>query len=216
MKNKIIRLAPILLIIAIAFLAIALIVTVGRNLMGASNNNSAQVETSKEDLDAGIKGLLSTEDGRSVKMTVRGPITAREDSKYYTVEVSKKHRVLKTFRGYQFTDVIDDVVKENDFKAYEEFVYALNKANMMKGTEFVGEADDLRGVCATGHIYDFAILKDGKVEKHLWTSTCDGAKGSLAANKDQLQNLFVSQFPENEKVVKDLGVNKKSNSLFGF
>ena len=85
---------------------------------------------------------------------------------------------------------------------------ALNKANMMKGTAFSGEADDLAGVCATGHLYDFSILKGDNVEKHLWTSTCSGSKGSLLANTKQLQNLFITQVPGNEQIVRDLGINE--------
>lgn len=216
MKEKLIRLAPILLIIAIAIFSIALIVSLGRMMFGGEENSQNQ-ETSQEIKDESVSQLLSNEEGRSVKMTVRGPITAREDSKYYTVEISKDKRAIATYKGYQFTDVIDSISLENDAKAYEEFTHALNKANMMKGKEFVGEADDLRGVCATGHIHDFAILKDGEVKKHLWTSTCEGSKGSLSANKDQLQNLFISQIPNNSQIVKDLGVSKdKSRGLFGF
>lgn len=216
MKEKLIRIAPILLIIAIAIFSIALIVSLGRMMMGGNGETSNQ-ESSQEIVDESVSQLLENKEGRSVRLTVRGPITAREDSKYYTVEVSNSARVLKTYRGYQFTDVIDKVELPNDGKAYEEFVFALNKANMMKGKQFTGDADDLRGVCATGHIYDFAILKDGEVKKHLWTSTCEGAKGSLAANKDQLQNLFISQIPNNSQIVKDLGVgSNKKNGILGF
>ncbi|MDO4901985.1 MAG: hypothetical protein Q4A21_00260 [bacterium] len=214
MKEKIIRLAPILLIIAIAIFSIALIVSLGRMMFGGDGEQTQQ-ETSTEVKDESVEQLLKNEEGRSVKMTVRGPITAREDSKYYTVDVSNSARSLKTYKGYQFTDVIDKLDLPNDAKAYDEFIFALNKANMMKGKQFVGEADDLRGVCATGHVYDFAILKDGEVKKHLWTSTCEGAKGSLAANKDQLQNLFISQIPNNAQIVKDLGVEKKRGGVFG-
>lgn len=220
MKSKLIRLAPILLIIAIAIFSIALIVTIGRSLMGGNSNNNAsnsQTEASKEEIDASVKSLLSLDDGRSVRMKVRGPITAKEDSKYYIVEVSKKNRILRTFRGYDFVDVIDDVVLDNNKAAYEEFVNALNRANMMAGTAFTGEADNLLGICATGHIHEFAILKDGNVEKRLWTSTCSGSAGSLKANKDQLQNLFIAQIPNNEQIVKDLGISSsKKSGLFGF
>ena len=79
---------------------------------------------------------------------------------------------------------------------------------MMKGTPFSGEADDLAGVCATGHLYDFLMLKDDKTEKHLWTSTCSGSKGSLIANTRQLQNLFIAQVPGHEQIVRDLGINE--------
>ena len=201
MKEKLIRLAPILLIIAIAILAITAIVSVGQMFFGGEGE---QAQTSQEK-DESVAELLKVEAGRSVRMRVRGPIKANEDARSYAVEVSPSARNLKVFKGYSDA-VIDQVNLENTNVAYEEFVHALNKANMMKGSALTGEADDLRGICATGHIYDFAILKDGEVVKHLWTSTCSGSKGSLLANTKQLQDLFALQIPDFDKKVKDLGV----------
>ena len=109
---------------------------------------------------------------------------------------------------FQNGEVIKEVKLDNNTESYTQFVNALNKANMMKGTPFSGEADDLAGVCATGHLYDFSMLKDDKTEKHLWTSTCSGSKGSLIANTKQLQNLFIAQVPGNEQIVRDLGINE--------
>jgi hypothetical protein len=213
MKSKLIRIAPILLIIAIAILAITAIVSIGRMMLGGGSNQPAQ---KTEEQEASIVELLKNEVGRSVKMTVRGPIVANEDARSYTVEISNSQRSLKTYKGYT-AEVIDDVKLDNNSAAYDELVYALNKANMMKGVALTGEADDLRGICASGHTYDFAILKNGEVVKHLWTSTCAGSKGSLDANVEQLQNLFISQIPNNSQIVRDLGISKKSNtnSLFG-
>ncbi len=213
MKSKLIRIAPILLIIAIAILAITAIVSIGRMMLGGGSNQPSQ---KTEEQEASIVELLKNEVGRSVKMTVRGPIVANEDARSYTVEISNSQRSLKTYKGYT-AEVIDDVKLDNNSAAYDELVYALNKANMMKGVALTGEADDLRGICASGHTYDFAILKNGEVVKHLWTSTCAGSKGSLDANVEQLQNLFISQIPNNSQIVRDLGISKKSNtnSLFG-
>ena len=202
-----------MLIIAIAILAITAIVSIGRMMLGGGSNQPAQ---KTEEQEASIVELLKNEVGRSVKMTVRGPIVANEDARSYTVEISNSQRSLKTYKGYT-AEVIDDVKLDNNSAAYDELVYALNKANMMKGVALTGEADDLRGICASGHTYDFAILKNGEVVKHLWTSTCAGSKGSLDANVEQLQNLFISQIPNNSQIVRDLGISKKSNtnSLFG-
>lgn len=203
MKEKIIKIAPILLIIVIAVLAIAALVSLSQSLFGEDQNPTVKLEQ-----DSSTQSLLSSRAGRSVKMTVRGPIVASENFRSYVVEVSPTARRLTTYKGY-VEEAIDNVVLENNVKSYEEFVYALHKANMVLGKSLTGDADDLRGVCASGHIYDFAILDEGKTEKHLWTSTCAGSKGSLKANVAQLQNLFISQIPNNNKIVKDLGVGKK-------
>lgn len=206
MKEKLIRLAPILLIVAIAILSIILIVNLGRMMFGSGDSSNKSSETSQQEQDTSTKELLTVETGRSVKMTVRGPIVANEDARSYSVEVSPSGRSLKVLKGYN-GEVINQKDHANTSVSYDEFIHALNKANMMKGEALTGEADDLRGVCAGGHIYDFAILKDGEVVKHLWTSTCGGSKGSLLANTKQLQDLFASQIPEFKKVVNDLGVS---------
>lgn len=212
MKEKLIRIAPILLIIAIAILSIITVVTIVNAFINGGNSTPSQVqqtnsEASKEDNSASSKELLSIEQDRSVKMAVRGSIVAQENFRSYTVEVSPKFRKLTTYKGY-IGEVIKEVKFENNAESYTQFVNALNKANMMKGTTFSGEADDLAGVCATGHLYDFSILKGDNVEKHLWTSTCSGSKGSLLANTKQLQNLFITQVPGNEQIVRDLGINE--------
>ena len=158
MKEKLIRIAPILLIIAIAILSIITVVTVVNAFMNGGNNNQSQQagdDSSKEE-DKSVKDLLSVEQNRSVKMAVRGPIVAQENFRSYTVEVSPTYRKLITYKGY-----LDEVIKEvnlgNNSESYTQFVNALNKANMMKGVAFSGAADDLAGVCATGHLYDFKI-----------------------------------------------------------
>ena len=78
MKSKLIRIAPILLIIAIAILAITAIVSIGRMMLGGGSNQPAQ---KTEEQEASIVELLKNEVGRSVKMTVRGPIVANEDAR---------------------------------------------------------------------------------------------------------------------------------------
>lgn len=207
MKEKITRIAPILLIIVIAFLAIAALVSVGQMFFGedSQTENKTNQTAQTEKKDESVQNLLKSDMSRSVKMTVRGPIVANENFRSYSVNITPNTRTLTTHKGY-LGEVIDNISLDNNTKAYDEFVFALNKANMMRGESLSGEEDDLRGVCATGHTYDFAILKDGNVEKHLWTSTCDGSKGSLKANVRQLQNLFILQIPDNNKIVKDLGM----------
>ena len=206
MKEKIIRLAPILLIVAIAILSIILIVNLGRMMFGSDDSSKKQSDSSKVE-DSSVKELLTVDASRSVKMIVRGPIVSSEDARSYSIEVSPSARSLKVLKGYN-GEIVDQKDYANSNIAYDEFVHALNKANMMKGTSLTGEDDDLRGVCARGHVYDFAIMKDEKIVKHLWTSTCAGSKGSLIANTKQLQSLFSSQIPDFKKVVNDLGVSE--------
>ena len=59
-----------------------------------------------------------------------------------------------------------------------------------------GDANDTRGVCAGGILYEFEIREGDNAVKQLWTSTCKGSPGSLKASADQLRELFLAQVPD--------------------
>jgi hypothetical protein len=134
-------------------------------------------------------------------MTVRGPIVADEDFHSYEIDISPTVRSIKTYTGY-----LDSIVASNNLTnsvaAYEQFVYALDKADLADGSELPGDRNDVRGVCATGRVYEFSILNNGETVKRLWTTTCKGSKGSLDASATQLANLFVSQIPDSTALIK--------------
>ena len=84
----------------------------------------------------------------------------------------------------------------NNVRAYEEFVHALDKANLALGEQFDEDKDDTRGICATGRVYEYEIYDEDTLVKRLWTSTCKGSPGSLRASAEQLTNLFTAQIPD--------------------
>ncbi|RYF27850.1 MAG: hypothetical protein EOO17_05635 [Chloroflexi bacterium] len=84
----------------------------------------------------------------------------------------------------------------NNMQAYEEFVFALDRMELMKGSPLEGEANDTRGVCPTGRVYEYEVMQASNVVKKLWTTTCRGVKGSLDANNQQILRLFQAQIPE--------------------
>jgi len=91
---------------------------------------------------------------------------------------------------------IDKVSLVNNIPAYEQFIYALYGADFMKGNELTGDSNELRGVCASGKLYEFQILKSEKVIKKLWTTSCSGLRGSLKASLTQINSLFNDQIPD--------------------
>ena len=110
-----------------------------------------------------------------------------------------------TYSGY-LGGQIDEIRLSNNIPAYEEFVHALDKANLALGTQFPEEKDDTRGICATGRIYEYEIINGDEVVKRLWTSTCKGSPGSLQASTDQLTNLFKVQIPDANNVLSKIRI----------
>ena len=186
------RIFPIILVIIVVAIAIAALVSIGRVIFGGDQPNREVVDVSQE-------ALLNTDPVHSVRMTVRGPIVADEAFRSYQVTINSTNRNLTTYSGY-LDQPIDGKDLPNNTQAYEEFVYALNRANLVKGTAFTDEKDDTRGICATGRVYEFEVIDSGSIVKRLWTSTCKGSTGSFKGSVTQIQNLFHQQIPD----VKDL------------
>ena len=190
------RIIPIAIILIIAALAIAALFSIARALFfpnSITNNN----------VDISHTSLVSSTAGRSVKMTVRGPIVSEEDFRSYEITASPNQRTLVTYQGY-VDKTLESVSLSNNIPAYEEFVHALDNASMMNGTELTGSRNDTRGVCASGYVYEFGIYNDGKLVKELWTSSCSSARGSLSTKYKQLKTLFISQIPTAKTVTEKL------------
>jgi hypothetical protein len=195
MRNS--RIIPVALILIIIAIAIAALISLARAVFFSDGTQPASnADTSKT-------ALLDTSTDHSVSMTVRGAIVADENYRSYQITVSPNSRSLTIYSGY-LDKVVNKINLTNNIPAYEEFVYALEKANYVKGTEFSGDKNDRRGICATGKVYEFATLKAGSPVKTLWTTTCGNAKGSLSANSSALTSLFMKQIPGGQSIVRSV------------
>lgn len=195
------RIVPTILTVVIIIIAIIGLVTMARAIFFSGGSS----DTTVNDVDTSREALLSTADGSSVSMTVRGPIVADENFRSYSIAISPNSRALKTYTGYLGTVLNQDTLG-NNVAAYGEFVHALDKANMSAGKQLSDEKNDVRGICATGRVYEFKVLKNNEVVQTLWTSTCSGSKGSLKANEAQLTQLFQSQIPNARDLLRDLSI----------
>lgn len=184
------RALPILLTVIVIIIAVVALVSLARAIFfsGSGTDRTAPIDISRE-------ALLRTDTNRKVQMTVRGPIVADENFNSYRITVTPSSRNLVTYQGY-LDRAVDQVRLGNNVKAYEEFVHALDKADLAVGTQLEGSLDDTRGICATGRVYEYEIMTGDTTVKRLWTSTCKGSPGSLRASADQLTNLFTAQVPE--------------------
>lgn len=191
------RVLPILLVLIVIAIAIAALVSAGRAIFGGDN------QATQSQVDVGRDALLNTSLDHSVRMTVRGSIVADENFRSYQVLVDPTSRSLTTYSGY-LDQTLDTRQYDNNAKAYEQFVYALDKANLMKGVALTGDKDDTRGLCASGSVYEFEVLNKGNVVKRLWTTTCKGSVGSLKASITQLQTLFHNQIPDSKAALRTI------------
>ena len=199
-RNNGARFFPLIIIIVIVALVIAAIISIGRAVFNTGSDSSTQAPAA---LDKDREALLNTSVGRSVQMTVRGPIVAEENFTSYRITASNSERSMKVYKGY-LEEETGGKTLGNNTQAYEQFVYALDKANLMKGAaeEKAAEVeDDLRGICARGYVYEYTLLSGDNEVKKLWTSTCEGSKGTLDASKEQLTQLFLAQIPGSNEMI---------------
>jgi hypothetical protein len=195
------RIVPIILVLIVIAIAIAALVSVGRAIFGG--------DTQTSETNVGRDTLLDTSTGNSVRMTVRGPLVANEEFHSYQVNINSSIRSLATYQGY-LEQSIGSKSYGNNLKAYEQFVYALDKANLMRGDELTGDKNDTRGICATGLVYEFEVISADSTVKRLWTSTCKGSPGSLKASVNQVKNLFLAQIPDNDALLRKLDLGGTS------
>lgn len=185
------RVIPIIFILIIIAVAIAAMVSVGQSMFGGEQ---------PEEVNQGKRSLVNTSEDRSVRMIVRGPILADENYYSYMISIKSTSRTMTTYNGY-LNRQIETKELPNSLPAYEQFVYALDRAKMMDAKEFSGTEDDVRGLCATGKLVKFETLRGTSVIKSLWTTTCHNAPGSLRTEYITLQNLFRTQIPDYLKMI---------------
>ncbi len=185
------RIFPIIVVILVIALVIAALVSVGRMVFtGGDSSESPSGESTASVVDA----LQNINDSRAVRWTVRGPIVADEDFRSYQITISPTERKFITYAGY-LDQIVDVKSYSNNTEAYEQFVYALDKANV--GATREASDEDFRGVCATqGFAYKFETLSGDTPDHTLWTTTCKGSKGTMSANATQVHALFVNQIPD--------------------
>ena len=190
------RILPIVLVLIIIAVAIAGLVSAGQAIFGGSQATQTQTNIGQE-------ALLNTSADRSVRMTIRGPIVADEAFRSYRITIDSTSRNLTTYSGY-LEQPITGKQYSNNVKAYEELVYALDKANTMKGDELKDAANDTRGICASGRVYQFEVLQNNSTVKQLWTSTCKGSPGSFKASVPQVEGLFLGQIPDRKSLLSNI------------
>lgn len=184
------RILPIIVIILVIALLVAAAISVGRLIFVGDGNGDDSQPVAGSMRDA----VLDTSETRRTILTVRGPIVADENYRSYQITISPSSRNYTLYSGY-LEQVIEEKSFDNNNRAYEEFVYALDKANISKTKN--AKEDEFRGVCATeGIAFMFEAQKDQETDQSVWTSTCKGSAGTMGADIAQVHALFANQIPE--------------------
>lgn len=139
-------------------------------------------------------------DGRSVRMTVEGPIVANEIRESYRITVGVNTRNIEAYKGYDF-ELVGSRQFSNNRAAYTDFVYALSRAGFNDKRRVSQSAADERGVCPKGKTYSFELLDDGRLLSRSWTTTCSDSRGTLDANGKILKDLFDRQIANRSQVL---------------
>lgn len=193
------QLLPVIIIVIIVVVSVAAIVALARTLLfNGSGEETEQIQRNT---------LIETTSDRAVRMTIRGEITADEEFRSYQITISPTSRVMTTYAGY-LDSQIETAQLDNNTRAYEEFVFALDRAGMMSGTPLEGEANDRRGLCPGGKILEFETLSGGQSEEMLWTTTCGGrAGGSFEGSSSQISDMFLQQIPQGSELLNNINEN---------
>lgn len=141
--------------------------------------------------------------GRSVRMTVYGPVVANEDRQSYEVTVTTSSRRFVAYNGYNQSQV-ESKDYDNSYEGYQQFVYALHRAGFDKERTISEDQADDRGACSAGKRYVYELFENGDMIKRVWTTTCGNAKGTFSGTNNVVRELFNKQIPDFRTVIKPL------------
>lgn len=187
------RVIPLIILVVVVGALIFGLITVGRYIFGGGSNTDEQSV-----VDQARDQLLTVDTERSMRMTIRGPIVGDEAFRTFEVRISPIQRQYIVYDGYREA-VSSQRTFDNNSRAYEQFVYALDKAALTRPGKFTEEeASDIRGICAVGRVSEFELY-DGETQlQRWWTSSCKGSPGTLGASVSQVTDLFSAQLPDVE------------------
>ncbi len=161
-----------------------------------SSDGKAAADCPVSDLDE-----YATSDTR-VRLTMSGPIVAREENRPVRIIVDASYRQLHILEGYGDETIAERMRWENDLAAYQEFLAALEFEGFHQCRQPPGEVDpDGEGACPKNHrmvVELFEINHPAEPVMRLWWADCDRGIGTLAGNARTIEELFEAQIPDFE------------------
>ncbi|MEK7153054.1 MAG: hypothetical protein AAB834_03840 [Patescibacteria group bacterium] len=129
-----------------------------------------------------------------VSMTVDGPIIAEQQHQAYRISIGRSETRIETLQGYEY-EAIETKTYENNREGFTNFLRAIDIEGYTRGAaEADSQAQDERGVCATGRRYVFEIMSGTSQVQRYWSTSC-GSQGTFKGNAEQIKSLFDRQIP---------------------
>lgn len=190
------RLGMILIGIVFFLILAGLFYVVTGGLRGNDTDQLTQEEINR-------RQVTTIHSGRSVRMTVYGPVVANENRESYEITVSTTSRRFVAYQGYEQTQ-LESRNYDNTYEAYQQFVFALARAGFDKERKVSEAQADDRGACSAGRRFVYELFENGDTIKRVWTTTCGNTKGTYAGTNTISRDLFNKQIPEFSTAVKSL------------
>lgn len=141
----------------------------------------------------------AAKDGKSVRYSLQGPVSSREQHHRIRISVDPTVRRVEVVQGYN-----GQVIKAQEFpntkEAYEAFMAALTGAGFVRTHEPEGRGIEDQS-CPLGRKYAYEVAPGTSDQFYAWTTSCGGKLGTSAGNNSMIQRLFERQIPDYNKFV---------------
>lgn len=138
----------------------------------------------------------------TMRLIIEGPIVSDEDFRQVQINVGRDANTAFVIHGYRGDVAKQETVSSNAI-AYGNFLRAIELNGFGSGDGKKNE--DYRGFCPTGSRYIYQIVKDNKVDKQYWATSC-GDAGTFQGQSDMVNQLFQEQIPNYFELTGDLSL----------
>ena len=181
------RLGIILIVLVFAAVIVGAIVWAGQGIF------SGKAPT--DSLSSAQKLLEKSNSQTSIKMVVRGPITAQENHYSISAQISASSRNLTVLQGYSGQVVVNQNFA-NSSDAFNDMMAVLNREGFMSS-----QSTNLTtaGICADGQVLNFQIFDGSRKVGDLWSDSC-GDSGTFAGSSSVISTIL-GQIPNSSDTI---------------
>lgn len=174
-------------------LVFVLIIILARAIFGGNGDPAEQVK------QASLTDYKDT--GVIVRMVASGPIVADQDFKQIRIDIGRDSNTLDIIDGYRGDVARHENVPSNAI-AYGNFLRAVEQYGLGSGK---ADDSDYQGACPTGSRYVYQIVKENRVERQYWATSC-GGEGTFQGQYDMVNQLFQQQIPNYQEITSGLNI----------